>query len=418
MKKFTMTALVLGVALMFAMPAMAVDVALDGYMRASGYLEKEYPMDDTQDDYNAYYDFRWRVNSTLTVSDNLKMRSRVRIFNTVWGSGETGGDEDSMDWERAWMVITTPYGLLEVGKQLTAAFGTSFADSESDAWRIKYTGKFGGLNVVGVIQKNIERDGGGGTRADFDYSSEDQDLFALAFAYPQENWTIGILNVWIKEANGTSDEEFDRYVIDPFFTGKWGMLSLQGEFRADLGDNGPGDFKGYAFNAEGTYDLGMAAVQLGFAWVSGDDDPTDDDNENGVVGADWEKMYILFGTTGDAGNPGVLGSVGNLASGSGNTAGFMAVYGGANTNITEKLNVGIMGAWAEADAAPDGIDDMLGFEVDVTATWQIYDNLTYSFIGAYLFAGDFWKESSEAVNAADGNDENPWALFHRLQLNF
>ena len=419
MKKFTLAAMVLGVALLFAVPAMAVDVALDGYMRASGYLEKAYSGNDTQDSYNAYYDFRWRVNSTVTVSDTLRMRSRTRIFNTVWGSGNDGGGESgNIEFERAWMVITTPYGLLEVGKQLTAAFGTAFADSEADAWRIKYTGKFGPLTTVGVIQKNVERDGGSGTLADYNNSDADNDLYAIALVYPQENWTLGSLQVFIRDDAAGPDTR-EQFVVDPFFTGKFGNLSLQAEFRADLGNTAAGgDYKGYAFNAEGTYDLGPAAVQLGFAYVTGDDDPTDDDLENGVVGADWEKMYILFGTTGNAGNPGVLYGVGNFASGSGNDDGFWSVYGGADTNLTEKLNVGLMVAYAEALEAPGGISDDAGVEVDVRATWNIYDNLTYTVIGAVLFTGDYYKDYADAQFGGDSNDDAAWSIFHRLQLNF
>lgn len=418
MKKFTLAALVLGLALIFAVPAMAVDVALDGYMRASGYLEKNYPMNDDLDSYNAYYDFRWRVNSTITVSDNLKMRSRTRIFNTVWGNGADDSNDSTLsniDFERAWMAITTPYGLLEVGKQLTAAFGTSFGDTESDAWRIKYTGKFGGVTVVGVIQKNVERDGGSGTSDDYLLSDDDNDLYAIALVYPTENWTLGSLQVFIRDDSGP--DTLKHYVIDPFFTGKFGNLALQAELRADVGDTATGgDFKGYAFNAEATYSLGMANLTGGIAYITGDNDPLDDDNKNGVVGQDWEKLYIMFGTTGNAGQPGVLAGIGNLASGSGNTAGFKGGYLGADTNITEKLNVGLLAGYGVADEEPDGFSDKYGTEVDLRATWQVYDNLTYTFVGAYLFAGDFWKDAAD--ESITGNDDKPWALFHRLQLNF
>jgi hypothetical protein len=423
MKKFTITALVIGFALMLAVPSMAVDIKWDGYLRVRGFLEQNAPMNNNEDSYNAYYDMRWRTNWTLTVNDYLRIRSRWRALNQDGGEAGAGfGDQTNFEFERAWMLVQTPYGLFEAGRMITQVFGTSFLDNEVDVFRLNYSTKIADKVVfVATVQKAAEGDGGDinpGNR--WTTSDNDIDVYAFALVYPTENWTIGSLQVLLRNAipgNGNTM----RYSADPYFTGKFGNLALQAEgqfFLGDAGNTAAGksiDYKAYAFNAEGTYDLGPAAVQLGFAYCSGDSNATDDEVNNLPLGSDWEKFYLLFGTTGNAVED--LGSVGNFAQPT-NTAGFTSVYGGVSTNLTEKLNVGLSAAWAMANKTPNNINDKAGTEVDLRVNWTFYDNLEYQIIGAYLFAGDYWKDSSKANDPTYSNDDNPWAIFHALQLNF
>jgi hypothetical protein len=419
MKKLTTIALVIGVALMLAVPAMAIDVTWDGYLRVRGFLAEKAPMSDTADDYNAYYDMKWRTNWTLTVNDYLRIRSRWRALNQVGGGDNS--DLSNFEIRRAWMLVQTPYGLFEAGKMITKTFGTGFLDSESSIFRINYSTKIADKVVfVATAQKALEGDGDGAGVTGFEQSGDDIDVYGFALVYPTENWSIGSLQVALVNHNNGANSE--RYSANPYFTGKFGNLALQAEgwiAGGDAGKNAAGDsvdFKEYAFNAEGTYDLGMAALQLGFAYVSGDDDPDDTDYEATPPGDDWEKFYILFGSTGAT--PAALGSVGNFSDTGGNLNGYMTVYGGASTNLTEQLNVGLSAAWCQVDQPSEDWADDAGVEVDLRVNWTFYDNLTYSVIGSYLFAGDYWKDASESVNGADGNDDDPWALFHAIQLNF
>jgi hypothetical protein len=226
------------------------------------------------------------------------------------------------------------------------------------------------------------------------------------------------LNVWLRQRAGGADA--DRYSINPYFTGKFGNLSLMAEAgflfgSADGLEADSGDYKAYAFMAEASFDLGVASVMAGGAYVSGDEDPTDGDIENVPLGDDWERFFLLFGSTGDS--PAVLGSFGNFSNTGGNPFGFWTLYAGADTNLTESLNVGLSAAYCTVLEEPNQVDDEAGIEVNLRANWNIYDNLTYSFIGAYLFAGDFWEDTADVL-AGDGNSDDPWALFHVLQLNF
>ena len=437
MKKLTIAALVIGVALMIAAPARAVDIAWDGYLRVRGFLEKDATLNDRDADgngnnsYNAYYDMRWRTNWTLTINDYLRIRSRWRALNQNGGT-PASGDADNFQFERAWMLVQTPYGLFEAGKMITQVFGTGFLDNETEVFRLNYSTKIADKVVfVATVQKPNEGDGGDNNPdVRWNMGDNDVDVYAFALVYPTENWSIGSLQVLLR--NAQTEGNVMRYSADPYFIGKFGNLALQAEGQFFLGD-GPNtaagkstNYKAYAFNAEGTYDLGMASVQLGFAYCSGDNDPTDGDIENLPLGSDWEKFYILFGTTGNAYED--LGGIGNFAT-TGNTAGFTTVYGGVTTNLTEQLNVGLSAAWCQANepqkftGTNNEFDDAAGVEVDLRINWTFYDNLTYSVIGAYLFSGDYWQDAAKnaAIDAGDessANDDNPWAIFHAIQLNF
>jgi hypothetical protein len=404
---------------------MAVDLSWDGALRVRGYLEKGAPMDDGADDYNAFYDMRIRTNWTLDIADNLNIRTRWRALNQTGGGADT--DAANFDWERAFMTIRSPYGTFQFGRMGTASFGTTFVDNETDVFRLNYVTKFADkVTFVGTIQKLAETDGGfsaappaGG--ANWQISDNDLDVYGFALVYPTENWTLGSLQVYFR--NYTAAQEIDRFSANPYFVGKFGNLGIQAEAIIFFGDSqeggagGPtGDYEAYAINAEANYDIGMANLMGGFAYVTGDDDPADGDIENAPLGDDWEKFFLLFGSTGDS--PAVLGSIGNFSNTGGNTSGFWTIYAGADTNLTESFNVGLSAAWCTVNEAGVGLDDDAGIEIDLRGTWQIYDNLSYSFIAAYLMAGDYWEDASAAANGADGNDDDPWALFHVLQMNF
>lgn len=55
----------------------------------------------------------------------------------------------------------------------------------------------------------------------------------------------------------------------------------------------------------------------------------------------------------------------------------------------------------------------LGQEADITATYKIYDNLSYMVGAGYLWTGDAWK-GNVATNAI----ANDWLLMHKLTLTF
>lgn len=111
------------------------------------------------------------------------------------------------------------------------------------------------------------------------------------------------------------------------------------------------------------------------------------------------------------------------------------IYGGMN--ITPKLNVEARLTYATADKKPkmgvgtvgealtannsfaavgtnqEFVSDKYGTEVDLSASYKIYDNLTYSVGAGYLWVGDYFKGYS-----VDAKLKDNYILTHKLTLAF
>jgi len=81
---------------------------------------------------------------------------------------------------------------------------------------------------------------------------------------------------------------------------------------------------------------------------------------------------------------------------------------------TPKLDIRFSYAYAEADE-PEvaNQDEEYGSEIDVTASYKIYDNLEYMVGGAYFMTGDFFKRGNAAFEV-----EDDYMLMHKLTLKF
>lgn len=192
------------------------------------------------------------------------------------------------------------------------------------------------------------------------------------------------------------------------------------------------DAAGYTYNVELTYDFQGFTFMGGYTYCTGDADQNDDKLEAFAYvepGQDWEKLAILNGTS--YGLEETLGGLGNL-NGGGKTSwdGYKLYYLGVNYAISDKMNVGLLYGKSEADKVTEtdstragvyaamGVnnadwDKNHGQEYDLTFDWQIFPNLKYNAIVAYLDAGDYWKQGSDSTDL-----KNTYLLFHRLTVEF
>jgi hypothetical protein len=198
------------------------------------------------------------------------------------------------------------------------------------------------------------------------------------------------------------------------------------------------DYDAWAWNLEAQYDMGPFNFQAGYAWLQGqgetDYSKSDKINAIGTIGCDWEKLWILTGTEDDnlyvqgSGPECGLGGWGNLGDGPSATSlaqnGAKIFYVGAGFKPMENLNLEVLYGNAKAEAPlSDKWSKDYGSEYDFTLTWDIMDNLKYTFIAAYLDAGDFFKDSSSYTASLHGTApisdlENTYSLFHELELSF
>ena len=432
MKKFTIIGLAICLAFALAAPAMAVDVDFSGHYYVRGSYVSHWNLDDKSAS-NAYMDMSFRLQTVFKVTDILSVTTRFdALDDKKWGENDpanTGGEENNVNFDRAYMTIKAPIGTFFIGRQKAMAFGTSFLDYEEERDRIKYVKKIDNLTLIAIFQKNWEDD------ANFvDFSDKDSDTYYLAGKYKMENTTLGLLGAF-KNHKVNPDASTHIYVAIPYFVSKFGPLSIQGELRYNWGEmefdtaalagaaGGSGnttdiDIDQLAYNLEATYNFGPASVMAGYAFVSGDNDGKADDEISSHVygvGNDWGKLFIL--TTSDVGVLTELGGYGNLSMDGDCKYGAKIIYGGATFSPLENLELGVVVGTADADKVPTGVEDDYGVEYDFTLNWKIYDNLTYSAVAAWLSSGDFYKKN-ETGTIPDNDFEDTYALFHQLELAF
>ena len=71
------------------------------------------------------------------------------------------------------------------------------------------------------------------------------------------------------------------------------------------------------------------------------------------------------------------------------------------------------GAGVSGQTNQEFVGNTYGTELDVTAAYSIYDNLTYTVGVGYLWAGDYWKGYDSTVQVKDN-----YILMHNLTLAF
>ncbi len=419
MKKLTIIALALCLAVVMAAPVMAVDADFSGDFRVRGSYVEHYNLKDTSESHD-FMDMRFRLQTVFKASDNLSVTTRFdALDNYMFGSTaatpkDVGGNEGNINFDRAYMTIKTDFGKFDLGRMSGGAWGTSFIDSETEKDRIKFTKTMDDMTLYLVYQKNEENDyTTTGTLA----SDEDSETYYLLTKYKLEDTTAGLLLAFTNN-KATETATTRKYSAAPYFVSKFGPLTIQGELQYNWGDTDNDgtvvdvDIKELAYNVEASYNFGPGSVMAGYAFVSGDNDDATEDSAFGNVGDDWEKLFIL--TTSEITDLDTnLGSIGNLSEDQ--NEGAKIIYGGANFSPLDNLNLGLVVGYAKADKVQSGkTKDEYGTEYDLTLNWKIYDNLTYTAIAAYLDAGDLYKE----YVSDDAHFDDTYALFHQLQLSF
>ena len=418
MKKFTIIGLAICLAFALAAPVMAVDVDFSGDYRVRGAYTEHWDLRDTSAS-NAFMDMRFELQTVFKVSDILSVTARFdALEDHVWGTTtDSSGEAGNINFNRAYMTIKSPVGKFVIGRAMVGVWGTSFVDTETEADCIKFIKKIDNLTLYAIYIKMKELDYG------LDVADQDLDRYDLRVKYKMENATAGLLLAFFNNKTNPT-QTMHKYAAIPYFVSKFGPLGIQGELKYVWGETDYDaaqpdlDIKKLAYNLEATYDVGPASLMAGYAFISGDSNGSADDEASayGNVGDDWEKLFIL--TTSQVGVLTDLGGVGNLsASGGGaNPSGAKIIYGGATFSPLDNLELGVVVGTADTDELTAGYsEDDYGTEYDFTLNWQIYDNLTYSAVAAFLSAGDFYKEQA---GIADADFEDTYALFHQLELAF
>jgi hypothetical protein len=421
----------------------------------------------------AFYDNRLRMGIEFKVAEGLTLVTRFDALEKKWGqtganpsstgavfstSTSTGTLQgESVNFERAYVDFKVGVGTFKVGYQDFTRFGTVMGNTDATQPGIKYIGTFGAATIIAAIEKRVETRwadavAGYTTIATAgDKLQYDSDVYDLGAIYKFTGGEAGILYQFINDrtynyrnAAGTVGvaAPYNRTinVLDPYVKFKSGPVYVEAEAGYLFGKWMDYD-KTYSnttnmdltasflyLNAQMDFKPFYAGVK--FLYASGDDPATADKKEGSILTSltlgqdhDFALMYGNFeffnmvgAWTPSAGNTAAQGG----ASGAQQAVSYgmdnaIAYQGYVGMNPTPKLNVFLAYTYINAAQKPrtDWQSDNIGQEVDLRASYKIFDNLSYTIGAGYFFTGDYFKGTSTTAKV-----DNDYLLMHQLLLSF
>ena len=445
MKKFLIVLLSLGLIAAFGMTASAADVKFGGSYYVVGFYDSNDMLQDTGKAYSraAFYQ-RVRLQPVFQIAEGLTFTARMDALEKQWGNSNWKGLEDttssrrqtafvgnpkiqeSFEFERGYVSFKTAVGAFDVGYQAAGTWGTVFADSGTTRPRILYITAAGPVTALAIYEKHFEAD----TFAVAGWPGKvnaDNDAYYLAGIYGFKDGSAGLLYAYADFAQwrilGPLAFRTKWHILSPYVKATFGPVYVESEVFWVFGktvawDNAPAGVQDVDKNGGAAYllvktNLGPAYVGAQVGWSAGDNNAADNKDSTGWGGgADWNPALILMNDGLGTWKPG-----GNNTANSGKANILLYnIFGGFNP--TPKLKVEAALTVASNDkkqqlAGVDFVSKKLGTEFDVTATYKIYDNLSYMVGAGYLWTGDAFKGTNSAT--VIGND---YLLMNKLSLSF
>jgi hypothetical protein len=459
MKKLWIVLLSVALIMAFTMPVCAADVKFSGYYVAQGYYENNRALlkDNGMSFSNTWQ--RLRVQTDFKVQEGLSLTTRFDALEKIWGAARNAGNGITSTYPYSFSTGGTPNsetenikfslayvsanlwgGLLRVGYQQQGQFGTTFADYGDYAQgpRIRYDYVTGPWTFIALYDKTEGSQyysslGPAGNVGNSLYQVDQSgDAYVLAFVYTWGKGNGGLLLKYLNDSstagsnpNPVTDAGYKRqwYVFDPYVKAQFGPVYVEGEVvylagktrKYETGGNGTDRTKdGLAAYVSATVDFAPLYAGLNLVFVAGDDVNTSDKDEAGFPGSsDFNPMLMLWNYDLARWN-GNMGPNLGQPMGSGITNAQVAqVFVGVKPMPKLDIKASYAIAQADKDGVVGQISKNYGSELDLTATYKIYDNLSYMVGFAYLWAGDYFKGSS-ATTAVD----NDYLVTHKLTLTF
>jgi len=456
MKKFGIVLLSLGLIAAFGMSAYAVTPEMTGQYYARGSFMSNPSMLDQDKGAErgsfSFYDQRLRVFMRFKIADGLTLTTRMDALETVWGrdqanntnvlgasaSDNRGINEQSFSFEQSWVTFATGVGKFDVGYKSGTPYGwgTKFMNAPGTAPGIKWSNTYGGLTVLADLNKAGKGDWDTtGPGPNLKQSDVDNDYYDLGASYKFQGGEAGLLWTYFRNADkrtATGGTLTENHVFQPYVKTKVGPVTLEaeayymnGETKSEAGNSAADidiDTKGLYVN--GKFNMGAAYVGGFFLYASGDD-PTTPSKKEGTMNSTfkyaqdtdiWGQISpaILFGddyhdyvtTQGDSTSKDPANKMDNMW--------MLQLYGGVT--VAKKLELSAKFSYMKAveDGKATGWQSKdYGKELDLKATYKIYDQLSYNMGAAYLWTGDWFKGTNASAPTA-----NIYYLSHWIDLNF
>jgi hypothetical protein len=423
----------------------------------------------------AFYYQRLRVGTDFIVSPGLKLVTRFDAMERAWGAARTTSSSTDLDsagtaleneniaFDVAYVQWQSPIGYFMVGYQPDGAWGTKFGDSDLIAPKVQFATQLGPVILAGYTSKSTEKSLTA-KNTSTNTTDVDSDKYILTATYNvNKDISMGMLygfyNLKQYKASAAALSAYGPFttgavvakahILSPYAKAKVGPVSLEAELLYAFGtakyEDAPAVNKGditigmLNVYAGATVDLGMVYFGANLAYLSGDDYSTTDKWEGGQIGAgwDWNPCLIMFnrdrtqwagslsgwGAALPLGYANQIDSRDGLFGPSGMTNAWFG-QGVIGVRPIAALDIKASLAYAAADKKPVDVaaaggtglsylNSAYGWELDVTGTYKITNNLSYMLGVGYLFTGDYFKGS-------DNNNtlRNDYLLVNKLTLTF
>jgi hypothetical protein len=457
MKMFCLILLSLGLVMAFSASAFAVDVQVSGsYYVAGMYLDQvnlaKSGTTGTEDLSTAFFYQRLRVKTDFLVSQGLKLVTSFDALEREWGGARsapatsdypysiaTRAEEQNIAFDLMYVEYASPIGLWKAGYVHENDWGTSNGFMQSvqnghSTGGIKYRLPVTPFSFSAEFFKEQSNDYSAvnptQTSTDVDY-----DRYILTATYDFKGGTVGILGGWDRLAQGKPyGVLINLYYLVPKFQAQFGPVNVQALFFYGSGSEAgetpwfvsppakaptvPGpNVSAQDIMGDVEVDVNLGVVYFGgqFAYMSGPgNDPYNVKGGFSGGGNDWNPCLIMFNNdltywVGGINSPAGLNS---SVPGVGMTnALFYQLDGGVRP--IPKLDIKAAVAFAMADTVPTGYTNKsYGWELDVTGTYKITNNLSYMLGAGYWWVGDYYR----------GTDNSPirddYMLMNKLTLTF
>ena len=450
MKKIGIVLLSLGLVLAFSMSASAVTPEMTGQYYARGNYASNPSMLEQGGASGrgsvSYYDQRLRTFIRLKIADGLNLTSRFDSMETIWGqntkntiAGDAGKTaQQSIAWEQVYVTFTTGIGRFDVGYKSGTPYGwgTKFMNAPGTAPGVKWSNTFGNLSVLADFNRTSQGDLTTANESDLNQQDKNNEYYDLGATYKFSGGDAGLLYTYFRNAytrTTTGGTITSNHIIQPYVKTKLGPVNLEaeayymnGKTVSDVAGTADIDIKTKGLYVHGKFNMGPAYAGAKFIYASGDD-PTTTKKEGSMnstfkysTDTDiWGELTptILFGY-------GYHGLSVNSIPVAGNTTDLGTtmdnvwlynIYGGVN--VGKKLSFEARAFYAKADengsSSASWQSKDYGKELDLKATYKIYDQLTYNIGFAYLWTGDWFKGTSATVQL-----DNIYYVSHWIDLNF
>ena len=380
------------------------------------------------------------------------------------------GNQANLEFERAYVTFMTGIGMFQIGYQNVDDWGTDYGDFSNSRPRIAFATKFGPVTLNLVYEKLFESDTAGNASALMGYNTTtnypnyinaDNDTYAISGVYNGTGIEAGLLYKYYVLNTLAFDNSTipvpagkivarpggvysTRNLISPYVKATFGPVYIEGEaqywfgsyaqYEAPVTGVKDVDLQAYGAYLKAKMNVGPAYFGALFSYASGDDfsDASKNTINPGGAGTNYAPALILMNdalrawTMRDSCGASVTNFVGNGVAGAAMGANapssnkynsiIYSVFGGFNP--TPKLNLEANLIYATVDkkelsATTKADSDKLGTEIDIKATYKIYDNLSYMIGAGYLMTGDYFKGANTAATV-----DNNYLLINQLTLSF